>query len=172
MSEIDDIFGEIASSLRAEGVGAGTAQREDAPFLRDGDRIVVRLSEEVLSITVQLVAEVRELLETHDERVSVLFPDAYEDDDTQNQAWHLMQGELMRTERVERCERVIAGAVRGEFTLEEADDWLRVFNDMRLLVTGREPTEKGMKKLYRADTPAGAVFVLASAVLHALLEVA
>lgn len=169
MSEIDDIFSEITASLREEGLGA---QREDAAFIRDGERIDLNLHPDVVGLLERLVKEVSELLTERDQQCETLFPDAYQDDETSNAAWKLVQCEFMRDERLERCRVVLEGIQRGWLSLEEADDWMRVMNDMRLLVTGRSPSDRHMKKLYRADTPHGAIFMLASAVLQALLEVA
>jgi hypothetical protein len=67
---------------------------------------------------------------------------------------------------------VLRGLIEGWFPLVEADDWLRVFNDLRLVVAGRDLPEDGLEALYRGETPDGVVFILASAVLQALLAVA
>jgi hypothetical protein len=172
MSEIDDVFNSLVGDLRDEGLGSEVAQRADAPFFRDGERIEVRLHREVSVVLSRLVREYLELLDERDERLEPLFPAAYEDSAEENAAWALLNDDVLRAERTERCEAVLRGLKEGWFPLEAADAWLRVFNDLRLVVAGREIDGASLKGLYKGDTPDGVVFILASAVLQALLEVA
>ena len=172
MSEIDDVFNSLVGGLREEGLGADVAQRPDAPFFRDGERIEIRLHPEVSAVISRLVREYAELLEDHTDRLQMLFPDAYENATEENAAWALLNADSMRSERQVRCEIVLRGLIDGWFPLVEADDWLRVFNDLRLVVAGRELPEDGLEALYKGETPDGVVFILASAVLQALLSVA
>lgn len=172
MSEIDDLFNNLVGGLREEGLGAEVAQRADAPFYRDGDRIELRVHPEVSKVVSRLVREYAELLEEHTEHLEMLFPAAYENSDEENAAWALLNADSMRAERYGRCGIVLRGLNDGWFPLAEADEWLRVFNDLRLVVAGRELPDGGLDALYKGDTPDGVVFILASAVLQALLEVA
>jgi hypothetical protein len=172
MSEIDDVFNSLVGGLRDEGLGAEVAQRPDAPFFRDGERVEVRIHPEVSAVISRLVREYAELLDDRTERLAMLFPDAYEDSDEENAAWALLNADSMRAERQGRCETVLRGLNDSWFPLVDADDWLRVFNDLRLVVVGREVSDEGLESLYKGDTPDGVVFILASAVLQALLAVA
>lgn len=174
MNEIDEMFRQLTNPLAAEGLGEDVSQEEDAPFRRSGEVVRIQLEARVLEILVSLVSEYKMLLEGHARELDRLFPAAYEGEESeiQNAAWALLTGDVLRAERVARCSVVLNGLGDGSFPLEAADDWMRVFNDVRLIATADVKDEADLQDLYEGATQQSAVFLLSSAVLQALLSVA
>ena len=170
MENVDDTFLALVQDLQAEGVGESVAQDPDAAFRRIFDVVHIQLDERVLEVLVTLVSDVAYLIKERDEVTDVLFPDAFEQDEEKNAAWHLIAGESMRSEKLDECSLVLRGLLEKQFSVEELDQWMRVFNGIRLSILGREPSVEDQETLYAGESGPGVALLLSTAVLHALLQ--
>lgn len=170
MENVDDTFLALVQGLQEEGVGEEFTQDPEAAFRRLFDVVHVQLDERVTEALLRLVSEFAYLIKERDDITKVLFPDAFEQDDEQNAAWHLIAGESLRSEKIEECALVLLGLQAEQFSIEELDQWLRVFNGIRLAILGREPSVEDQEALYAGDSGSGLALLLATAVLQALLQ--
>lgn len=129
-----------------------------------GGGIHLRLDAQEAGILRELLKEMRLLLEADipqsDDVLQRLFPRAHEDDEEQL-AYEELLGEQLRTAKLDGLRAVDEklgsdGGADLVLTAEEADDWLRLINDMRLAIGTRiEVDEEKMERPYDPSDPEG-----------------
>ena len=122
----------------------------------------MRLDTQETRILRELVKEMRLLLEADippgDDVLQRLFPRAHEDDGEQ-QKYEELVGEQLRGAKLEALSSVdaklgTADHVDVVLSPEEADDWLRLMNDVRLAIGTRlEVNEEKMARTYDPSDP-------------------
>ena len=129
---------------------------------RVAEGLHLQLDEQEAGILRELLKEMRILLEADipagDDVLSRLFPRAHEDDDEQR-AYEELVGEQLRTAKLDALRSVdgklgSTGAVDAVLSIEEADDWLRLTNDVRLAIGTRlDVDEAKMERPYDPSDP-------------------
>ena len=104
---------------------------------RDGG-IAVQLSRDERTLLASLAAELRAQLDgdTHDPSLRRLFPPAYEDE-TEERAYRELAGDSLLDGRRTALELLAETVDRDRLSPEEADEWLRALNDLRLVLGTR-----------------------------------
>jgi hypothetical protein len=136
----------------------------------DAGGLLVELEGAEASVLRSLIAEMREVLGTHDPQNPVrnrLFPKAYEDEEAAGTYRELVGPELEKDKiaALETVEKALGSgeAVRARIEDEAVEEWLRALTDMRLaLGTRLEVDEEKMSAELDPDDPDGP----ALAILH------
>lgn len=162
-----DVFDNIANQLRDEGVGVTSG----AAFCWDGGRLKIMVDQHILDVWVHVVEEFSMLLAQPGGISTLLEQQPFENDPVLNAAWQLFSSEKVRVEREGRCNVVLAGVAAGFVEDFEVDDWLRVCNELRSVVVGKDPDEERLNAIYSGAVEGSGVFRLASAFMHELLAV-
>lgn len=128
------------------------------------DGVQLKLDEHEAGILRELLKEMRTLLEADipagDDVLGRLFPRAHEDDDEQR-AYEELVGEQLRAAKLDALRSVhdklgTEGPVDAGLSAEEADDWLRLINDVRLAIGTRlDVDEAKMERPYDPSDPEG-----------------
>jgi len=112
--------------------------RHTPPFARQGDgKMRVQLGDDVRAVLGALPEQLRALLADDDPSTYRMFPPAYTDDVMANDEWHqLMRSDLVkgRMTALDLFERSVDVELLSQ---EEADAWLLVMNDVRLVLSAR-----------------------------------
>lgn len=161
---MSDVFDDIAAQLREEGVGA----KDDAGFVWQDGALSIRVDANLLRFWQQLVTDFADLLNKAGDTPTWLDQRPYEDS-MLNEAWALLAGDDLRRQRRERCETVLKGIAAGCIEGGEVDDWLRLCNEIRMLVLGPEPDEDRLHQMYEARSFPGVVLQVATVLMHQLL---
>ena len=121
-----------------------------------------------------LPAQLRELLDTDDPAVTRLFPPAYsEDPEREDEYRRLMKDELL-SRRLEALALLEDTAMADRLTEEQVLVWMRVINDVRLVVgTMLDVKEDDDRDLLNRNDPQAPMFGLywyLSALLESIIE--
>ena len=110
-----------------------------SPFfkLRSDDTISVELPTEVRDTLIQLAEELGESIETDNDDVRRLFPTAYPDDPSRDAGYQVFSRSELIEGRHERIEILRQTAHASTVTIEELGAWLKVVNDLRLILGTR-----------------------------------
>jgi hypothetical protein len=146
--------------------------RRRGPFRRAPEgSLVVDLDAEELGVLAGLAGELRALLErpdTGDPAIARLFPRAYSDptEDEAEQEWQALMGAELLRDRLDALDALLASAGAATSTPGRArgvrlDDggvtaWLRVLNDMRLVLGARLGVTAGLDAHEIAERAAAA----------------
>ena len=121
---------------------------------RDG-RIAVKLSRDERTLLASLAAELRAQLDgdTSDPSLRRLFPPAYHDD-AEERAYRELAGDSLLDGRRTALELLAETVDRDRLSDEEADEWLRALNDLRLVLGTRlDVQEDTFASELRPDDP-------------------
>jgi hypothetical protein len=112
--------------------------RHQQPFSRQSDgKMRVSLGDDVRAVLGALPEQIRVLLADDDPSTYRMFPPAYTNDVMANDEWHqLMRSDLVarRLASLDLFERSVDVEMLSP---EEADAWLSVINDVRLILSAR-----------------------------------
>ena len=145
------------------------------PFRRRADGgFAVRLRDEEREL---LRSSARELAETlageaakDDPAVARLFPTAYPDDLMRNMEFDGVSATALLEERLEAIRLLERTAVQDRLTEEELETWMRIINDIRIVLGTRlNVTEETAAEDFESGDEPGQAFLL-YAYLSALLE--
>jgi Domain of unknown function (DUF2017) len=128
----------------------------------EGGAVELRLSGDERSLLAGLVLELRALLDgaPGDPSLRRLFPPAYDEADDEQAYRDLMGGELLDGRRA-ALDLVAQTVDRERLSAEEADEWLRALNDLRLVLGTRLDVQEATfaAELRRDDPRAPALAV-------------
>ena len=165
--DFEEQFRDIAARLGDEmSVGPWNSK----VFVLNGEKVSVRLPEEVRLLIAKIFGDLAEVLEERDPVTDVLFKNPYEDHDSML-AWDLLAGESLRTERTARARSAAAQAAEGIMSPEDIQNWLRVTNDVRIILCGEDPSEERVEELSCGSEANCVVYQLMTALLAELTTV-
>ena len=123
---------------------------------RKGDRVRLNLDAHEQALLRELLQELEPLLaEPDDPSLRRLFPPAYSDEQSDDQYRSLVRDQLVRG-RARSLATMRDTLANDEIDLEQADEWLRALNDLRLVLGTRlEVTEDLDYESIDLDTPSG-----------------
>jgi len=123
---------------------------------RKGDRVRLNLDAHEQALLRELLQELEPLLaEPDDPSLRRLFPPAYSDEQSDDQYRSLVRDQLVRG-RARSLATMRDTLANDEIDLEQADEWLRALNDLRLVLGTRlEVTEDLDYESIDLDTPRG-----------------
>ena len=123
---------------------------------RKGDRVRLNLDSHEQALLRELLDELEPLLaEPDDPSLRRLFPPAYSDEQSDDQYRSLVRDQLVRG-RARSLATMRDTLANDEIDLEQADEWLRALNDLRLVLGTRlEVTEDLDYESIDLDTPSG-----------------
>jgi hypothetical protein len=165
--DFDEQFRDIADRLSMEMHANGS---DSGVFLRSGEVLSINLPLEIRALLGKVFRDLAEILEERDPAADVLFKNPYEDTEDKA-AWDLLAGESLRAERVERARCAADQARDGFMSIEDTQNWLRVANDVRIVLCGREPTEDQIEILSYGSDAVCVVYQLMTGLVSELLSV-
>ena len=149
--------------------------RYDPPVTRtaEGD-FLIDLSVDERKMLRSLPGQLRDLLDTDDPAVARLFPPAYsEDPEREDEYRRLMKDELL-SRRLEALALLEDTAMADRLTEEQVLVWMRVINDVRLVVgTTLDVKEEDERDAFDEDDPQAPMLGLywyLSALLESIIE--
>ena len=123
---------------------------------RKGDRVRLNLDAHEQAILRELLDQLEPLLaETDDPSVRRLFPPAYSDEKSDDQYRSLVRDQLVRG-RARSLATMRDTLANEAIDLEQADEWLRALNDLRLVLGTRLDVSEDLDyESLDLDTPRG-----------------
>ena len=83
----------------------------------------------------------------------------------------MLAAETLRVERVERAKRASWQSAEGVMHYNDTQNWLRVSNDVRLVLCGEDPTEERMNHLSYGSDAICVVYQLMTGLVAELVAV-
>ena len=121
----------------------------------------------------ELPGQLREILETDDPTLYRLFPPAYAEDPERDAEYQRLMREELISRRLEALATVEATADAERLTEEELSMWMRVINDLRLVLGTRLDVQEDQEPSFDPDdpmTPLRQVYWFLSYLLEATVE--
>ena len=165
--DFEEQFRDIASRLSDE---MSIGRWDSKVFVLNGEKVSVRLPVEVRLLIAKIFGDLAEVLEDRDPVTDVLFKNPYEDQDSML-AWDILAGESLRTERVARAKAAAAQAAEGVMGQGDVQNWLRVTNDVRIILCGEDPSEERVEELSTGSEANCVIYQLMTALLAELTAV-
>jgi hypothetical protein len=165
--DFEEKFRDIASRLSMD---MPEATWSSEVFVLKEDKIEINLPAEIRVLISKIFLDLAEVLEERDPVTDVLFKNPY--DQTEDQvAWEMLAAETLRAERVERAKRASWQSSEGAMHYNDTQNWLRVSNDVRLVLCGTDPTEERVNRLNHGSDPVCVVYQLMTGLVAELVSV-
>ena len=165
--DFEEKFREIASRLS---IDMPKATWSSEVFVLKEDKIEINLPAEIRVLISKVFLDLAEVLEERDPVTDVLFKNPYDQTDDQV-AWEMLAAETLRSERAERAKRASWQSSEGVMHYNDTQNWLRVSNDVRLVLCGTDPTEERVNQLNHGSDPVCVVYQLMTGLVAELVSV-
>jgi hypothetical protein len=147
----------------------------DRPVKRTADGgFLIDLSDEERTMLRSLPGQLRDLLDTDDPAIARLFPPAYSDDPAREDEYRRLMKDELLSRRLEALALLEETAGADRLTEEQLLVWMRVINDLRLVVgTILDVAEDDDPDTIDRDDPQAPMRVLywyLSALLQSIIE--